>query len=224
MDRARGASRTTTPAATDPDGERERDRALALDLIAGKPQAFEPFVERFGPLILNFGRRMCGQRDDAEEVLQETLLRAYRSLRRLRDPAALRAWVYRVAANSCLKLRRSGRREPAGGLALATLLPARGGDGALPHVDDWSDRPLERLLRRELGAVLERAILALPRPFRVVVVLRDQEGFSTREVARILGITETLVKVRLHRARLALRKALDGYLAAAPAGARPANG
>jgi len=195
--------------------DQETDRNLALALIAGDPRAFEPFVERFGPLILNFGRRMCGQRDDAEEVLQETLLRAYRSLTRLKDPAALKSWVYRVAANSCMKMRRDGPPRPAVSLSLDTLLPSPGADGAPADLSDWSGQPIDRLLRSELRGVLEKAILALPKPFRAVVVLRDQEGLSTREVAGVLGITETLAKVRLHRARLALRRSLDGYLAPA---------
>ena len=205
----------------DRDPAQDADRSLASALIAGDPQAFEPFVERFGPLILNFGRRMCGQRDDAEEVLQETLLRAYRSLSRLKDPAALKSWVYRVAANSCMKMRRGGPPRPAVSLSLDTLLSSPGPDGAPADLSDWSGQPIDRLLRSELRGVIEKAILALPKPFRVVVVLRDQEGLSTREVARILGITESLAKVRLHRARLALRRSLDGYLAPAGRPGRP---
>ncbi len=199
----------------DPNPMRKADRDLALALIAGDQRAFEPFVERFGPLILNFGRRMCGQRDDAEEVLQETLLRAYLSLSRLKDPAALKSWVYRVAANSCMKMRRGGAPRPVQNLSLDTLLPAPGADGGPPDLSDWSGQPIDRLLRRELRGMMEAAILALPKPFRVVVVLRDQEGLSTREVAGVLGISESLAKVRLHRARLALRRSLDGYLGSA---------
>jgi RNA polymerase sigma-70 factor (ECF subfamily) len=190
----------------------DTDRALAEALIAGRPEAFEPFVGRFGPLILNFGRRMCGQRDDAEDVLQDTLLKAYLSLKDLREPAALKSWVYRVAANSCLRMRRHGRYEPEQEISLDDVLPAPGeGDGP-PEIPDWSDVPLDRLLQGELKQKLEQAILDLPKDFRVVLVLRDQEGFSTLETAGILGITETLAKVRLHRARLAVRKAMEGYL------------
>lgn len=192
------------------------DRGLAEALIAGRPEAFEPFVERFGPLILNFGRRMCGQRDDADEVLQETLLRAYRSLRDLRDPGALKAWVYRVASNACLRMRRRGGRQPGRAISLETLLPRDGEDGAPPQIADWSEVPLDRLLRGELREKLERAILDLPRDFRIVLLLRDREGFDTRETASILGIGEALAKVRLHRARLALRRTLDAYLAPPP--------
>jgi RNA polymerase sigma-70 factor (ECF subfamily) len=212
----RRAPRDPTRDAGSRDRLREADRSLATALIAGDPEAFDPFVERFGPLILNFGRRMCGRRDDAEEVLQETLLRAYRSLRHLKDPSALKSWVYRVAANTCMKMRRDGSPRATADLEIDSLVPAPGPGGAPPSLADWSGPPIDRLLRHELRGVLERSILDLPAPFRLVVVLRDQEEFSTREVARILGITETLVKVRLHRARLALRRAIDGYLA--PAG------
>jgi RNA polymerase sigma-70 factor, ECF subfamily len=197
------------------------DRELAESLIAGRPEAFEPFVARFGPLILNFGSRMCGQRDDAEEVLQETLLKAYLSLKDLRRPEALRAWVYRVAANSCLKMRRRGKHEPEREISLDEVTPSADRNGEPPQIPDWSNLPLQRLLQGELRGKLEQAILDLPPAFRVVLVLRDQEGFDTRETAEILGITETLAKVRLHRARLALRKSLQGYLGGSPAGDGP---
>jgi RNA polymerase sigma-70 factor (ECF subfamily) len=188
------------------------DRALAEALVAGRPEAFEPFVERFGPLILNFGRRMCGQRDDADEVLQETLMKSYVSLKDLRDPAALKTWVYRVAANACLNMRRRGKGEPHHEIALEEVLPQPGLDGGPPQIADWSNVPLDRLLKGELKAKLDQAILSLPKAYRAVLVLRDQEGLSTRQTSEVLGISETLVKVRLHRARLALRKAMDGYL------------
>jgi RNA polymerase sigma-70 factor (ECF subfamily) len=192
--------------------EQPDDRALAEDLIAGKPEAFEPFVERFGPLILNFGRRMCGQRDDAEEVVQETLLTAYLSLKDLREPGALKPWIYRVAANACLQMHRRGKNDPEREISLDEVLPRPGDDGSPPQIADWSDLPIDKLLQGELKGKLEGAILALPKDFRIVLVLRDQEGFSTKETAEIVGISETLAKVRLHRARLALRKALAGYL------------
>ena len=188
------------------------DRSLAEALIAGRPEAFEPFVERFGPLILNFGRRMCGQRDDADEVLQETLMKAYLSVKDLRDPAALKTWVYRVAANACLNMRRRGKNEPKREIRLDEVVPSPEKDGAPPQIADWSGLPLDRILQGELKTRLEQAILALPKDYRITLLLRDQEDLSTRDTAEILGISETLVKVRLHRARLALRKELASYL------------
>lgn len=190
----------------------EEDRALAEALIAGRPEAFEPFVDRFGPLILGFGRRMCGHRADAEEVLQETLMKAYQSLKNLRDPGALKTWVYRVAANACLKMRRQGKGGPKREISLEDVLPRAGEGGEPPQIADWSDIPLDRLLQGELKSKLDEAILALPKDYRIVLVLRDQEGLDTRETAEILGISETLAKVRLHRARLALRKRIGEYV------------
>ena len=192
----------------------DADLSLAKALIAGDPEAFDLFVERFGPLIMNFGRRMCGQRDDAEEVLQETLLQAYLSVKKLREPENLKSWVYRVAANKCLKMRRRGKHEPSREISLEEILPGPGADSGPPRITDWSNVPLHRLLEGELREKLEKAILDLPKSFRIVLVLRDEEGFSTKEAADILGISETLAKVRLHRARLAVRKALAGYLGA----------
>jgi RNA polymerase sigma-70 factor (ECF subfamily) len=188
------------------------DLALARALIAGRPGAFEPFVDRFGPLILNFGRRMCGHLDDADDLLQETLLKAYQSARTLREPAALKTWIYRIAASICLKMRRGAKRQPKRNLPLDVLLPRQRRDGRPPDIPDWSDIPLERLLQGELRRRIESAIAALPKDYRAVLVLRDQEGFTTREAAGILGISETLAKVRLHRARLALRKGLEAHL------------
>lgn len=196
---------------TGSEGSQPDDRALAEALIAGHPEAFEPFVERFGPLIRNFGRRMCGHRDDADEVLEETLLKAYLSLKDLRDPGALRSWVFRVAANACLKMRRHDRAGREHEIGLEEVLPRPGEGAGPPQIPDWSDIPLDRLLQKELRVKLDEAILALPADYRIVLLLRDQEGFSTRQAAGILGISETLAKVRLHRARLALRKTLAGY-------------
>lgn len=193
------------------------DRALAEALIAGRPEAFERFVERFGPLIRNFGRRMCGHRDDADEVLEETLLTAYLSLKDLRDPAALRGWVFRVAANACLTMRRHDRTGPHREIGLEEVLPRPRDGGGPPQIPDWSEIPLDRILQDELRKKLDEAILGLPADYRIVLLLRDQEGFSTRQTAEMLGISETLAKVRLHRARLALRKSLEGYLKGAPA-------
>jgi RNA polymerase sigma-70 factor (ECF subfamily) len=119
--------------------------------------------------------------------------------------------VYRVAANACLKMR-PGKGQAPREIALEEVVPSPGGNGAPPQIADWSGLPLDNLLKGEMKDRLERAILALPKDYRVVLVLRDQEGFSTREAATTLGISETLAKVRLHRARLALRKSLSESL------------
>jgi RNA polymerase sigma-70 factor (ECF subfamily) len=189
------------------------------DLLAGirndEPGAFERFVARFGDDIFGFGLRMCGEREDARDVLQDTLLRAFTSLKDLRHPGAMRAWVYRVAANACLMKRRRGKFEPRQMLSLEELMP-RFTEGGLPEIPDASALPDEALRRSEIQRVLRRAVEALPPHYRVVLVMRDMQGLSTQEVVDALGLPETAVKMRLHRARLMVRRSLEE--AAGPGG------
>jgi RNA polymerase sigma-70 factor (ECF subfamily) len=185
------------------------DARLLEAVTAGEPGAFDAFVERYGRRLFAFGLRMCGHREDAEDVFQDTLLKAYQGLSELRDPGAVRTWLYRVASNQCLMNRRG--RQPARELPLADFKPAGWESGEMAPIADWSARPDEAAHQAELREVLEAAILELPPDFKVVVLLRDVEGLSTREAAEALGIGEGAVKMRLHRARLALRQRLERY-------------
>ena len=194
-------------------GERSQDDAALLDSIRREePGAFESFVDRFGSRILGFGLRFCGEREDAKDVLQETLIKAFHSLKDLRDPGAVRSWLYRVAANACLMKRRKGKFEPDRELSLDDLAP-RGGRAVTVEIPDASSMPDEELARGELAASLKEAIAELPPHYRMVLIMRDMEGLSTREVGEALDLEPSAVKMRLHRARLAVRQRLEGYLA-----------
>ena len=188
------------------------DRELAEAMIAGRPGAFETFGRSHGGLILSFARRTCGKH--AEEVMQETFLSAYQSVKDLRDPAALKSWIYRIAVNECRKLRAREFRDKRIEVPMAEAVNGPGAEGGTRDFADWSGLPLDRLLQGELKEKLEEAILHLPDDFQLVLVLRDMEGLSTRQTAEILEIAEPLVKVRLHRARLAVRNNLTKYLRA----------
>ena len=119
-------------------------------------------------------------------------------------------WLYRVATSACLKKKRKSKFAPERELSLSEFLPEDG--EALPdEVPQWACAPLENLLNRELSDTLHRNILDLPRKYRLVLVLRDLEGFSTAETAQILGLSPSNIKVRLHRARLFLREQLKDY-------------
>jgi len=155
---------------------------------------------------------MCGQREDAEEVAQETLLRVFESLSQLREPERVRSWVFRIAKNACLMKRRKSIFAPAHELSLNESAP-----GAGMEVGDRSSLPDVELLRTELRDTLHRAVAELPETYRAVVLLRDLEELSTEETAQILDISSDAVKTRLHRGRLALRQKLDGYLRSAEA-------
>jgi RNA polymerase sigma-70 factor (ECF subfamily) len=185
----------------------------ARRLLAGDASAFTPFVEVFQHRIFQYTWLMCGQREDAEEVAQDTLLKVFESFDQLQDPARVKAWVFRIAKNYCLMKRRRSVFAPDRELSLDELLPNAGGDGerAIQVADD-AELPEQQLLRSELGAELERALRELPDLYRSVVLLRDVEGLSTAEAAEVLDLTEDTVKQRLHRGRLALRKSLAGYV------------
>lgn len=183
--------------------------AELLDRIkADDPGAFDAFVERYGDRIYRFGRRMCGDRDDALDVLQDTLITAYRALKNVEHAEALRTWVYRVAANACLMMRRKGKYAPEREISLEELMPSREG-GPRTEIPDTSSLPDEAAERTEIVDRVRQAIGDLPASYRIVLVMRDMEQLSTQEVAGALGLKESAVKMRLHRARLMVRRLLE---------------
>lgn len=182
--------------------------------MEGRPEAFDRFVEHFRAKIFQYSWLMCGQREDAEEVAQETLLKVFESFDQLREPERVKGWVFRIARNACLMKRRKSVFAPTQELSLDDFLPAMGNDGEHVKIQiaDWSALPDDQLLRTELGRVLREAIGELPDLYRSVILLRDVEELSTEETAQILDVSADAVKTRLHRARLAVRQRLDGYL------------
>ena len=194
--------------------EKEVEIQLARDLMAGQAEAFDRFVEHFRAKIFQYSWLMCGHREDAEEVSQETLLRVFENFNQLREPEHVRSWVLRIAKNFCLMKRRRSQFAPARELSLDDYMPARDGDGGKVRLQiaDWSGVPEDRMLRAELRRVLDEAIAALPDTYRSVVLLRDVEDLSTEETAQVLDVSADVVKTRLHRARLAIRQELDRYL------------
>ena len=209
--------------------ERDDEVELARRLMSGDAEAFDRFVEHFRAKIFHYSWLMCGQREDAEEVAQETLLKVFESFDQLREPERVRPWVFRIAKNACLMMRRKSVFAPARELSLDELMPgSKNDDGEVTlQIADWSHLPENALLESELKAVIERAIQELPETYRPVILLRDVEELSTEETAQILDLRPDAVKTRLHRARLALRQKLDAYLQtaadAAGVGGRDAN-
>jgi RNA polymerase sigma-70 factor (ECF subfamily) len=183
-------------------------------LIAGESGAFDRFVDHFHSKIFHYSWLMCGQREDAEEVAQETLLKVFQSFDQLREPERVRPWVYRIARNACLMMRRRSVFAPARELSLEELMPAKQNvDGQMTiQIADWSALPEDQLLNAELKETLDDAIAQLPDSYRPVMLLRDVEELSTQETAQILDLSEDVVRTRLHRARLSVRKLLDERL------------
>jgi RNA polymerase sigma-70 factor (ECF subfamily) len=187
---------------------------LARGVMAGDAGAFDRFVEHFQGKVFQYSYLMCGHREDAEEVAQETLFKVFESFEQLREPERVKPWVFRIARNMCLMKRRRSVFAPARELSLDELMPAASQEGTQRKLEiaDWSLLPDEAALQSELREAVAKAIAELPDIYKAVVLLRDMEEMTTEETAEILDVRIDVVKTRLHRGRLALRQKLDAYL------------
>ncbi len=176
----------------------EGDGAVVFDRL------YRDHVDR----IYRFAQRLCGQVEDAQDLVQDTFLNAYRGLEGFRGDAQVSTWLYRIAARACLRLRRKRKGEPARELSLDEFIPTSEGEFRLQLPTDGLS-PEEALENKELKRALHQAIQKLPNKYRVVLVLRDMEGLTAKEVGTIMGLNERAVKSRLHRARLFVRRELS---------------
>lgn len=189
---------------------KDKDFELIRAINAGQFDRFPDLVKRYEQKLYNFSLRMCRDAADAEDTVQETFINVFRYLKDFRYETKFKNWLYRVAASTCIKKRRRSKFAPQRELSLDEFYPQ--GYTEVPHqVPDWAQMPLDKLLSNELLDKINEAIFTLPEKYRLVIVLRDIEGFSTAETAQILNLSDTNVKVRLHRARLFLRDRLKGY-------------
>jgi RNA polymerase sigma-70 factor (ECF subfamily) len=187
---------------------------LARDLLAGREGAFDQFVTLFRAKLLHYSFLVCRQRDDAEEVTQEALLRVFQNLDQLKDPERVKAWVFRIARNACLMKRRKSVFAPDRELSLDELMPNSSQEDGHRKIEiaDWSALPEDQAFQAELRQALDEAIAELPEKYKTVLLMRDVEELTTEETAEVLEVTTSTVKTRLHRARLAVRKSLDEFL------------
>ncbi len=155
--------------------------------------------------------KMCGNQDEAEEVLQETALKALKNWKQFRGDSQVSTWLYRIASNTCLSKKRKKSVISVDPSVLEEVVHETG-SRAMANDADWSKDPLARTLNDELRQVLDNAILKLPDSYRLVFILRDIEGLSGEETAKSLDLSVTNIKVRLHRARVFLRNELDDYI------------
>lgn len=190
------------------------DEQLMEAARAGDDKALDEVLARHEKQVYRFGLRMCGSEEDAREVLQETLLAAFRGIHAFRGDAELSTWLYQVARTHCFRLRRKRAGAPEEFQPLDSPAATRvAAEEAPPDMVSHA---------RQLGEMLQAAILALPEAQREVLILRDVEGLSAEEAAKVVGIEVRALKSRLHRARLQLREHLstlmgEGAQAQAPA-------
>lgn len=175
---------------------------------SGDFQAFQLIVAQLQPRVYRLVYRILQQREDAEDATQQTFLAMVEHIGEFREESQISTWVQRIATNFALKLLRKRRTDKSVAL---TDLGADESYSSIPHpefIAPWSLTPDEILSRVEVRSQIEQALLELDDKYRLVFVLRDIEEFSVRQTAEFLGITEGTVKVRLLRARLALRERL----------------
>lgn len=195
---------------------------LVVGLRAGQPEAYRRLVELHSANVYNVALKLLDDEQEAEDVLQETFLSAFKAIDHFEERSRLSTWLYRIAYNaSLMRLRKRGQMttfsldRPLGDHDDREWTVSR-------HLVDWTSVPDDQLLTAEAREEMDRAIAELPESLRSTFVLRDIQGLSGVETAEILGITVQAVKNRLHRARLRLRDRLSDYFAERVEGLRTA--
>lgn len=170
--------------------------------------AFDTLYRDHVDLMYRYASRLCGETEAAKDLVQETFLNAYRGFKRFRGDARISTWLYTIASRACLRMRRRRKGEPDHELSLEEFVPTNDGELRLQiPVEDLS--PEQVLHNKQLRQALNEAIDRLPPKYKMVLVLRDMEGLSAKEVGTIMGLQERAVKSRLHRARLFVRRELS---------------
>ena len=176
-------------------------------LIQSKdPKSLEEGLALLQNTVFSFSMKVCGQRQDAEDTMQEVLLKSVPNLSKFDSPRALVVWLYKVAKNRCLMSRRRSKFAPKEALSLEELMPDRKELEKLSGISDGT--PETSFLRREGAKRLREAVQKLPPDYRLILVLHDMEDLSDSDIAEITGLRLGTIRVRLHRARLFVRKEL----------------
>ena len=186
------------------------DAILLARLRAGDSSAYDDLVRAYSPRMLAVTRRMLNSEDDAKDAVQDAFLSAFRGLANFEGGSLLSTWLHRIAVNAALMKLRTRKRKPE--RSIETLLPVYLEDGHhAENFQEWNLPADKAMMRAEQRAVVRQCIGELPANYRTVLILRDIEELDTDEVAERLGVTPNAVKIRLHRARQALRTLLDPH-------------
>jgi RNA polymerase sigma-70 factor (ECF subfamily) len=187
------------------------DLIRATDLLQrNTPEAIEEAIGLLQSTVYSFSMKICGHPEDAEDTMQEVLSRSLRHLAKIQTPQQMSVWLYTVTRNRCWRMRRKPAHAPAQLLSLDELMPDGEELGRL--LADAAVGPESNVLAGEQHQMLHQAILRIPAPLRIVLVLHDMEELTTDQVAQVLSLQEGTVRVRLHRARLSVRKEMSQLL------------
>ncbi len=177
-------------------------------LQEGDPEEFSRLVEAYSGKIYRLAIKMLNQQQDAEDVLQETFVKAYRGLKSFDGRSKLSTWLFRIATNEALMIIRRKHPET---VSIDEPIETEEGEQEPVQIIDWCCLPENELLSEESREKLDAAVQKLPERLKVVFLLRDINDLSTHETAEVLGLSDTAVKTRLSRARLKLREELSAY-------------
>lgn len=195
---------TTFPALPIPDNE------LVKRAKRGNTQAFEELVKRYEQRIYNVTYRLLSNEEEAKDALQDTFIRAFRFIKKFKGDSSFYTWIYRIATNVCLtRLKQRKRKEQ---VTFSLDAPVQEDEDLQREIPDDKHTPEILYQRRQMAKALQSAISELPTDYRSVVVLRDLQGLSNKEVSKALQLSIATVKSRLHRGRLFLRHRLSKYL------------
>ena len=184
------------------------EAALLAQLRAGDERAFETLVRTYGGRMLAVAQRLLSSESDAADAVQDAFLSAFRSIDTFAGGSRISTWLHRIVINAALMKRRTRQRRPE--QSIEALLPRFQDDGhAVEPAVAWDPSVADKLHTEELREQVRQGIEELPESYQVILKLRDIEGLDTSETAELLGIEPNAVKVRLHRARQALRTVLD---------------
>ena len=189
-----------------------KEQDLLNRLQAGDEHAIAELADTYGSKIYQLAFRYLRNKEDAEEVTQDVLLKVYRKVGAFRGDAALSSWIYRITFNAAMSRLRTTRYQRA--QDEDRISSPEGEQPSAParvDVADWSGMADEQVLRSQLRRRVLRAVLALPAIYRAPVVLRDFQGMSTEEASAVLNVKDQTLKSRLHRGRLILRKQLAEF-------------
>jgi RNA polymerase sigma-70 factor, ECF subfamily len=188
-----------------------KDQDLLERLQAGDERAIAELADTYGTKIYQLAFRYLRNKEDAEEVTQDVLLKVSRKVDAFRGDAALSSWIYRITFNAAMSRLRTARYQRSQDEARQVETDGEPHNAAQSDVADWSNMADEQMLRSQLRRRVLRAILALPAIYRAPVVLRDLHGMSTEEASAMLKVKDQTLKSRLHRGRLILRKQLADF-------------
>ena len=183
----------------------EIERAVQL-IQRNDPKSLEEALGLLQNTVFSFSMKICGQRQDAEDTMQEVLMKSIPNLPKFDSPKALVVWLYKVAKTRCLMSRRKSKFAPREALSLEELMPDRRELGKPPGKAE--NTPETALMRREAAKRLRESVQKLPPEYRLILVLHDMEELSDTDIAEITGLRPGTIRVRLHRARLFVRKEL----------------